>query len=176
MLFQVLKALIVMTYQHQNSSLLGYCSTICWWIGTFSLFIKGIPPLPKCQFLLDLWGPIYGSDCQLFSLRNLELASLFSFYKVDRCLARYSPRAEANNALPCNTEDIIQYHAIPCDTTWKLCDTMRYKAIPCMQYHTMPCNTMESITIRFLGFFRMMYVCIWCWSLIWIPSLFCNLV
>ena len=32
--------------------------------------------------------------------------------KVDRCLARYSPRAEANNAIQCNT---IRYNGL----TWK---------------------------------------------------------
>ena len=36
------------------------------------------------------------------------------YNKVDRCLARYSPRAEANNAMPCNT---VRYNTIPCNTT-----------------------------------------------------------
>ena len=30
-------------------------------------------------------------------------------HKVGRCLARYSPRAEANNTIPCNT---IRYYAM----------------------------------------------------------------
>ena len=41
--------------------------------------------------------------------------------KVDRCLARYSPRAEANNAIPCNT---VRYNTIPCNT-------IRYNAMTC---------------------------------------------
>ena len=59
--------------------------------------------------------------------------------KVERCLARYSPRAEANNAIPCNN---VRYNTIPCntDTTWKLCDTIRYKAIPCS---TIRCHAIQ---------------------------------
>ena len=55
--------------------------------------------------------------------------------KVGRCLARYSPRAKANNTIPCNT---IRYIAM----TWR---TMQYHKMQSntMQYHTMPCDTME---------------------------------
>ena len=65
--------------------------------------------------------------------RNILFAILFN--KVGRCLARYSPRAEANNTIPCNT---IQYNAMTCKT-------MQYHKMQSntMQYHTMPCNTME---------------------------------
>ena len=69
---------------------------------------------------------------------NVEAAD-----KVDRCLARYSPRAEANNAIPCNT---VRYNTIPCNAiryngmTWKLCDTIRYKAIPCS---TIRCHAIQ---------------------------------
>ena len=76
-------------------------------------------------------------------------------YKVDRCLARYSPRAEANNAIPCNT---VRYNTIPCNTIQynaMTCKTMQYHKIQSisMHYHTMPWNTMESIKIRFSGHF-----------------------
>ena len=60
---------------------------------------------------------------------------VFNINKVGRCLARYSPRAEANNTIPCNT---IRYNAMTCKT-------MQYHKMQCntMQYHTMPCDTME---------------------------------
>ena len=52
------------------------------------------------------------------------------YHKVGRCLARYSPRAEANNTcIHC-----IQYHATPYDTMqWhaRLCNIIRCNAIPC---------------------------------------------
>ena len=38
-----------------------------------------------------------------------KVCSCIKFNKEDRCLARYSPRAEANNALPCNT---VRYNTI----------------------------------------------------------------
>ena len=65
----------------------------------------------------------------------LHAASLAMFvkhyHKVDRCLARYSPRAEANNAIPCNTVrydmKTMRYH-------------IRYKAIPCS---TIQCHAIQ---------------------------------
>ena len=68
--------------------------------------------------------------------------------KVDRCLARYSPRAKANNgtmqyhAIPCNT---VRFNTIQCDTVQynaTSCNTMQYHAIP-MQYHKIQCNTIR---------------------------------
>ena len=43
----------------------------------------------------------------------------------------------------------MQYHAIPCNTTYYHaipCNTMQYLAISCntMQYNAMPCNTMQN--------------------------------
>ena len=62
-------------------------------------------------------------------------------YKVGRCLARYSPRAEAINAIPCNT---VRYNTIQCNTIQHRmkCNTMQYNWISCnkMQYNGISCN------------------------------------
>ena len=49
--------------------------------------------------------------------------SCWRWYKVDRGLARRSPRAEANNAIACNS---TSFNAIPCNA---------------MNYHKKPSNT-----------------------------------
>ena len=64
------------------------------------------------------------------------------YTKVDRCLARYSPRAEANNVIPCNT---VRYNTIPCNKILYNMKTMRYHTrykiqSNSMQYHMVPCN------------------------------------
>ena len=59
--------------------------------------------------------------------RMVILSNLLFKHKVDRCLARYSPHAEANNAISCNT---VWYNTIPYDT---------------MQYHTIQCNNMQNV-------------------------------
>ena len=60
------------------------------------------------------------------------------YYKVDRCLARYCPRSEANNGA-------VQYHTIQCNT-------MQYNEVPYntmqCQYHMMQCNAMQYHTIQ----------------------------
>ena len=78
------------------------------------------------------------------TLTDLEIINqsiYLSIYKVDRCLARYSPRAEANNGT-------MRYHAIRCNTVRFYtiqCDTVQYNAISCntMQYNEIPCNTIR---------------------------------
>ena len=66
--------------------------------------------------------------------------------KVDWCLARYSPHAEANNSIPCNTIQYcmiwygtMRYNTIQC----YICSTIQYKAMACntIRYHTILCNT-----------------------------------
>ena len=72
---------------------------------------------------------ITSSSIQLWQYNFIHI------YKVGRCLARYSPRAKANNSKPCNA---IRYNAMTCRT-------MQYHKMQSntMQYHTMPCDTME---------------------------------
>ena len=56
-------------------------------------------------------------------------AIFYCIYKVDRCLARYSPHAEANNGTMQN--DTVQYNATSCNTMQYQCNTIRYtNAIP----------------------------------------------
>ena len=93
----------------------------------------------------SLASPPVGESCPDFSSLPLHICSFRvlkksdqyenEFHKVGRCLARYSPRAEANNTIPCNT---IWDNAMTCKT-------MQYHKMQCntMQYHTMPCDTME---------------------------------
>ena len=82
----------------------------------------------------------------MFGMRGRVGAfNVLMFYEVDRCLARYSPRAEANNSIACNT---MQWNLIPYDN-------IRYNAIQdnTMQYHkvtkyTIRYNEMECNTIQ----------------------------
>ena len=71
---------------------------------------------------------IISSEAQLWETRDVQCAGKLPSWKrwksiwnkVDRCLARYNPRVEANNA--------------------KLCNTRRYNANPCSTIRTMPCK------------------------------------
>ena len=80
------------------------------------------------------------------------------YYKVDRCLARYCPRSEANNSalqyhtIQCNT---MQYNEVPYNTMQcnaMPCNTIQYNAVSCntkqchtVQYHTVQCHTVSKI-------------------------------
>ena len=69
-------------------------------------------------------------------VESIYLTSNFdpeSIDKVSRCLARYSPRAKANNAIPCNT---VIFNTIQCNT---------------VQYNATSYNTMQYHAIQWLS-------------------------
>ena len=88
--------------------------------------------LENKKFKLSNWAIIvHIPQLDRKRVKRLQISKLD---KVDKCLARYSPRAEANNGTMQN--DTVQYNATSCNT-------MQYHTIP-MQYHKIyQCNTIR---------------------------------
>ena len=106
--------------------------------------------------ILDVWRQAQVSFLTMFALlcslvieflwyqkhqNSQQYYSHSLYHKVDRCLARYSPCAKANNAIPCNT---IRYNTTPCNTmryNAMTCKTMRYQDTE--QFHAVAYDAMQ---------------------------------
>ena len=64
-----------------------------------------VPKILPCDGFCDAAGG--GARGIGYSSSWMKMPGNFGKNKIDRCLARYSPRSESNNAIPCNTMESI---------------------------------------------------------------------